>query len=313
VLCTSQPISAVLHACCLAAVLLTSWELSRQPTLRRGIVVGVLVGLMALNRPHILAFIPFLWLWFRYGVGLDGNILVRPLAGLAAAAAVVVLPWAVYNGQVVGRPLPVPSNGGVTFWNGNNPFTTGSGHDVFADRLAEYLGTTRDVQLPDVYEHPEPYPFPAEVTSRLGTLSELELDRAFYQAGLDYIRQQPADWLRLEVRKLQSFWLFRPNLGSNPLYRSGWTPLYRVQYLLLLGLALAGLALTARHWRRYGLLLGLYGLYTAIHLVFNVLTRYRWEIELTLLILAAPAVDAGWRWAGGRLRPVWRRWAGAGS
>ena len=292
ILATSQPISSVLHAFCLAAVLLSLWNLHRQPTIGWGMVTGGLVGLFALSRPHILALVPLMvgWLWLN---GVRRDTLGRPAAALVLAVILVVLPWSLRNALAVGRPLPTPTNGGVTFWNGNNPFTTGSGHDVYADKLADYRGLARDPDLPEVYEHPEPYPFPPEIESRLETIPELELDRAFYRAGLDYIRRNSSDWFRLLGRKLVSFWLFRPNLGANPLYRPHWTTLYRIQYLLLLPLFLAGVALSLRRWRVYALLYAIFAYYTLIHLAFNVLTRYRWEIEPFFLIFAALALE--WR------------------
>jgi hypothetical protein len=134
----------------------------------------------------------------------------------------------------------------------------------------------------------------------MATMPELELDRAGYRAGLDYIRQYPADWSKLEMQKLVSFWWFRPNLGSNPLYRGVWTNPYRVQYALVLVLTVIGLAISARQWRRYALLYAVLALSTVIHLAFNVLTRYRWEIELLMLIFAALAVDAIWQRAASR-------------
>jgi len=299
VLMTSQPPSVVLHACCLTAALLAVWRLYKRPAVGQALLAGGLTGLFALTRPQVLGFIPVIvgWLWLN---GLHGRRLWRLAAALALMAALVVLPWSVRNAVVVGRPLPTPTNGGVTFWNGNNSFTTGSGHDVYADKLAAYRGIARDPDLPDVYEHPEPYPFPPEIEARLQTIPELELDRAFYWAGLDYIRHHPADWLKLVWRKLVSFWWFRPNLGCNPLYREHWTVLYRFQYAGVLALAAIGLGLSARCWRRYALLYAIFAYYTLVHLVFEVLTRYRWEIELLVLIPVALTLESAWRKIRGR-------------
>ncbi len=209
---------------------------------------------------------------------------------------VIVLPWCIRNTLLFGRPTFISTNGGVTFWNGNNPFTTGSAHDVYADRLAAYRGVERDPALPTVYQHPEPYPFPPEIEAEVQTMPELELDRAAYRAGLDYIRQKPADWLRLEGQKLVSFWWFRPNLGANPIYRDQWTFLYQIQYPFLLAPAIVGLVLSARKcWRCYALLYAVMIFYTCTHVAFNVLTRYRWEIELLMLLFAALAAEAGWQ------------------
>jgi hypothetical protein len=302
VLLTGQPLSAVLHACCLVAVLLAGWRLKERPTVGRALLAGGLVGLLGLGRAQILGFLPVLvgWLWLN---GVRGRRLGRAVAGLVAAAVAVLLPWSVRNAVVLGWPLPTPTNDGVTFWNGNNPFTTCCGHDVYADKLAAYQGVARDPALPDVYEHPEPYPFPPEVTAQLGTLSELGLRRAFFRAGFDYIRQHPLDWLKLEWRKLVSFWWFRPNLGANPLYRAHWTDLYRIQYAALAALTLAGVVLSLRGaaadsaggWRGFALLYGIMAYTSLVQVLFEVLTRYRWEIELLMLIFAALALDTAWQ------------------
>jgi hypothetical protein len=307
ILLTAQPLSVVLHACCLVAVLLASWGLKERPSAGRALLVGGLVGLLGLGRAQILGFLPVLigWLWLNR---VRGRQLGRTAAVLVAAAVVVLMPWSVRNAVVLGWPLPTPTNDGVTFWNGNNPFTTCCGHDVYADKLAAYQGVARDPALPDVYEHPEPYPFPSEVAAQVRTMSELELRRAFYRAGFEYIRQHPLDWLRLEWRKLVSFWWFRPNLGANPLYREHWTDLYKIQYAALLPLALAGVVLSlhgaaagsAGGWRGFALLYAIMAYTSLVQVFFEVLTRYRWEIELLMLIFAALALDTVWQRARDR-------------
>jgi hypothetical protein len=296
ILVTSQPISVALHACCLMAVLLASWRLKERPTPGRALLVGGLIGLFALSRPQILAFAPLIigWLWLNE---LRGRQLWRMATTVGLTAVVVLVPWSVRNAVVLGWPLPTPTLDGVTFWNGNNPFTTGSGHDVDADKLAAYRGVERDPALPDVYEHPEPYPFPPEIEAELQAISELDLRRAFYRAGLDYIRQNPVDWVRLELRKLLSFWWFRPNLGANPLYRAHWTSLYRIQYALVLGLTGIGVVLSMRRGlgRLVALPLAVLVFTSLFQVLFEVLTRYRWEIELLMLIFVALSLEAVWR------------------
>ena len=294
VLLVGQPHSTVLHACILVAILLVCWRVLEQPVVTRALLAGGLLGILALGRPQMVVFVPIIvgWLWLNH---VRGRSLWRAAGGLALATAVVILPWCLRNSTLFGRPTFISTNGGVTFWNGNNPFTTGSAHDVYADQLADYRGLERDSSLPDVYQHPEPYPFPPEIETQLATIPELQLDSAAYRAGLAYIRHHPNDWLKLEMQKVASFWWFRPNLGSNPLYRGAWTDLYRIQYVPVLILAVVGLVISARQWRRFALLYAVLILYTLVHLAFNVLTRYRWEIELLMLIFAALVVDAIWQ------------------
>lgn len=303
---TGQSHSTVLHNFLLAAVLLISWQLLGRPGLGWGAAAGVLTGLLALGRPQMVALLPLAAAWFWLN-GVKGRPWRRAVGAMALGTLLVILPWCLRNSFLLGRPAFISTNGGVTFWNGNNPFTTGSAHDVYTNRLAAFRGLEApDPALPEIWVHPEPYPFPPEIEARLATLAELALDRAAYRAGLAYIQSQPADWLRLELRKLVSFWWFRPNLGANPIYRDHWTWLYRIQYPFLLIPALLGVPLSlgalrtrpvpAGAGRRYLLLYSIPVLYTLVHLTYNVLTRYRWEIELLLLIPAAVAAEQLWLW-----------------
>jgi hypothetical protein len=111
-----------------------------------------------------------------------------------------------------------------------------------------------------------------------------------YQAGLDFIRQHPRDWLALVRQKLVSFWWFRPGLGSA--YEASWTRYYKLMYAPLLVLFAAGLVMSLRHSRRYGLLYLLFAYHTVTNVAYNVVTRYRWEIEPLFLIFVALSVSA---------------------
>ena len=148
VLITSQPISVALFACCLMGVLLAAFRLKERPSVGRALPVGALIGLYGLGRSQALLLIPIVvaWLWLN---GVRGRRLLRSTVVLLAAACVVLTPWAVRNGVVLDWFMPTATNDGITFWNGNNPFTSGSGHDVVADKLAAYQGRERDPALPD--------------------------------------------------------------------------------------------------------------------------------------------------------------------
>ncbi len=296
VLVTSQPISVALLAFCLMGALLAVWRLKERPAPDRALLAGAMVGLSGLGRSSALLLAPIavVWLWLNE---VRGREFWRSTAILFTAAGLVLLPWILRNGRVLSRYMPTATNGGVTFWNGNNPFTTGNGHDVFADKLAVFQSRERDPASPDIYEHPEPYPFPPEIESRLGSLSELDLSSAFFRAGREYIRQDPAGWLRLMGKKFQSFWWFRPNLGANPLYRDHWTTLYRLQYALMLPLAGLGIGLALRRGltKRVALIFAVLIYTSLVYVTFHVLTRFRWEIELLFLPFVALVVDAGWR------------------
>ena len=253
------------------------------------IVAGITVGLGLLTRFMFIGLIPitFLWLWLNCP---ENRKRITGLSGLILLFALLtILPWTLRNYRIHERLVPVSTSGGFVFWNGNNPFTTGSGHEVYTKLAAEYLGIDHDPELPDVYDHWQPYPMPHAIADQAATMDELELDAAFYQAGLQFIRQNPEKWLALLQAKLIGFWFFRENIGST--YAASWTEYYKLGYIGLIGFTVAGIFLTRRQWRSYSLLYFIFAYYTLIYAIFHVQTRYRWEIEPLFFILAAAA---GW-------------------
>ncbi len=184
---TAIPESVVLLVACLAALLFLAWRLWEKPSSGRALAAGLALGLLALGRPQALLWLPALLLW----PALKRPVPARLLPSAAAcclAVGLVVVPWCVRNSLVLGSPAFLATNGGRTCWLGNNPFTTGSGGDVYAGRLAAYLGTSLDPSSPAILEFPADYPLPHGLEERLVELSEQGLERAFYRAALDYAR-----------------------------------------------------------------------------------------------------------------------------
>lgn len=300
VLMVTMPVSLTLHLGLLAWALLATMLLTRKPAGWLAVAAGVLWGLLMLGRPAILAFLPLvlLWQWWNRRTRQDG----LKLSWLILLAAIaILLPWTVRNYRIHGRLFLVSTNSGATFWNGNNPFTTGTGQLVDTAKADAYLGRVHDPNQPEVVQM-QPYPLPPDLRAEVATISEIELDRRQFQAGLAFIREQPKAWLGLMARKTLGFLWFRRNIGA--LYDASWTVYYKPVYVILVILLLAGLVVSARDWRRYSLLYLLFIFYTVMHVAYNVQTRYRWEIEPFFLIFAALAVvGACDRMLVGRGRP----------
>lgn len=253
---------------------------------------GIVLGLSALVRPMAIGFLFVVLVWWVLQWSSMLMQIAKLTTVLAFFALLTILPWTVRNYLVHGRFVLISANGGYNFWAGNNPFTTGSGLEVENKRLAQFLNTPVDPNSPPVVEMLQ-YPFPADVQAELAAIDEVALEKRLYQAGLQFIRQQPLRWAELALAKLQGFWWFRQNIGAN--YQAAWTSYYKLLYIVLLCLALPGLLLSFRQWRRYALLYGLFGYYTLVYIIFHVQTRYRWEIEPFLLIFAALSLAAALR------------------
>jgi hypothetical protein len=286
ILMVTVPASLTLHLAVLSWALAFTAPLARRSSVGYALAAGVLWGVMGLGRPAMLAFLPCILLWLTLNRDASRRWL-RDGIVMIAAAALIVVPWTIRNAAVLGRFVPVATNGGFVFWNGNNPFTTGSGHDVYTDKASQFLGRPVDAKLPAVMQW-QPYPLPSDIQRQVEALPETELDRRLLQAGLDYMRQEPRAWVALLGRKLVAFWWFRENLGAA--YEGSWTRYYRPLYVLTLGLTVAGLALSLGQWRRYSLLYLFFGLTAVTYIAFEVLTRFRWEIEPFFLVFAALAV-----------------------
>ena len=199
VLMVTMPISLTLHLALLAWALVLTMLLARKPAGALAFAAGVLWGILALGRPAILAFLPLviLWLWWNSRSWQD----VLKVSDLILVAVIVVLlPWSVRNYRIHDRLVLVSTNSGATFWNGNNPFSTGTGHLVYTAKVDEYLGRAHDPTQPSVVQL-HPYPLPPDLQAEVATLSEIELDRRQLQAGLAFVREQPKAWLTLMAQK----------------------------------------------------------------------------------------------------------------
>jgi 4-amino-4-deoxy-L-arabinose transferase-like glycosyltransferase len=179
---------------------------------------GLLAGLATLTRPLMLVFLLVAAAWVLLRRRL------RTLAALAVGAMVVVLPWTVRNARETGRFVLVASEGGVTFWTGNNALSRGEG-----DLAANPEMKKAEVDLRR--QHP-------------GWTAE-QLEPVYYREGFAYIRSHPLGWAWLLARKF--FYLWVPIGPSYRLHSARYFYASVVSYGLLLPLAVAGfLRLRAR-------------------------------------------------------------------
>jgi hypothetical protein len=114
---------------------------------------------------------------------------------------------------------------------------------------------------------------------------ELTRQRAYNNAALDYIKQNPDAFIRAAAKKFMRFWNIVPNAGE---FRSG---LYAIISIASFGSILVlALIAAARQWRQWRVLAPLYliiGYFTFVHVVTIASLRYRFPIEPLLIIMAA--------------------------
>ncbi|MCU0725957.1 MAG: glycosyltransferase family 39 protein [Planctomycetes bacterium] len=238
-----------------------------------GLPAGALLGLAVLARPAGLALLAPLALFVLLAPVFAGR-RGRALAALLVAAVAVPLPWLARNAVIHGRPL-LTTNGGVTFFGGNNarsldgPYPGGwlRPQDVLREAPPEY--------------------------GQFGFagLTEEESDREFFARGLSFVRDEPGRWGRLLLFKALRF--FDPDQHSRKPDRglkrlAGW-----LSFGPVLLLAVAGALLTLRaRWRDLLLVHGLVAAQLATALAFYGDARMRLPAEPAFLILAG--VASGW-------------------
>ncbi len=229
----------------------------------RGFAAGLLAGAGVLVRPALLAFLPLAAAWALWRR--------RPAVAVAclAGAAVVIGPWTARNYSHYERLVLVASEGGVTFWTGNHALATGDGDLAANPNLSRAKQALRAA-------HPG--------------LSEEQMEPVYYREAIDWIRENPLDWLTLEAKKL--FYLVVPVGPSYRVHSARYYAASAIPYLAVL--AFAGLAV----WRGtvFNTTAGLWLLLAssvAVCLVFFPSERFRIPVIDPALIVAAGAAFAG--------------------
>ncbi|MFX1552335.1 MAG: ArnT family glycosyltransferase [Promethearchaeota archaeon] len=143
------------------------------------VLSGVFLGLSALCRPTILAFIPFVLigfllinrikrLWFYYLI-------------MVFVSFLVIFPWTIRNYVIHKKFVLISTNGGYVFWIGLHKGATGGYH------------------------------FPEDQSNPLHKMKdEVAGSKIGYREGINYIRNYPREFIRLMFVKSYYFWNLSP-------------------------------------------------------------------------------------------------------
>ena len=239
-------------------------------TAKAATLVGVATGLAVLVRAATMPFVGIAAVWLLWKR--------RPaaLAAFLVGVALMLAPWSAYMSAKQGRFVLVASDGGVTFWTGNNSLATGEG-DMAANPHLKFANQA----LRDKHPH----------------LTEEQMEPVYYRESFSWMREHPLDWLWLMAKKV--FYLVVPIGPSYSLH----SPRYYVTSVVSVGALL--LLAAAGAWRlgsRRARLTGMWLLAAAAVatcLVFFPQERFRIPVIDPALILLASGV-----WARSRLDPA---------
>ncbi|HYL05739.1 MAG TPA: glycosyltransferase family 39 protein, partial [Thermoanaerobaculia bacterium] len=259
------------------------------------LLVGTLLGILALLRENALLVAPFLLpLAWRGGLATPSRRALR-VAAFLAGIALALAPVALRNGLVGGAFLPTTSQGGVNFYIGINPRADGTYRPIVPGK-----------QTPEL-ERREPARLAEQQLGR--RLSPAEVSRYWLHRALAWARSHPGDFLRLTLRKLGMFWSWYewPD-AVDYYYIRGLSPVYRLPLLEFGGvtlLAAFGLGfLGGGRGRRLVPALLFAAAWMASTVAFFLFARYRLPAVPALLLLAAlpvaACVEAAEAWWHGR-------------
>lgn len=194
------------------------------------------------------------------------------LGGVITVALLVASPWMLRNLYVIGAPV-INTNGGFNLYLGNNPAATG-----FFVSIAD---TPRGSTWHELRR----------------TVGELGATEALRKEAIAWIKENPNEFISLALKKGTYFWMppFHEGKGGNASSAESVVRLvWALQFVIIIVAAAAGLFLSRlRNRQNLILWLSIFS-YTAVHMLFYVIFRYREPIMPVVVILAALTIESFW-------------------
>lgn len=250
----------------------------------RFLLAGIVSGLAALARPHIILFLFLFPVWLAAAGGRAAvKTAGRNAAIFVLGALLAVAPATVMNFLAEKDLVFISWQGGLNFYLGNHPGANGTYRPVpgISDVPGEQIRDSRRIA-----EAAAGRPLPPSQVSRF-----------WQRRALEFIRRHPGEWLRLCGRKFALFWN-REEVDPQIDYRfqRRYSRLLRSPlpgFAIVSPLALVGIILSFRRRRETGIrLLQLFvAAYIAGLLLFFVTAQYRLPAVPFLLVFAGYAAD----------------------
>jgi 4-amino-4-deoxy-L-arabinose transferase-like glycosyltransferase len=243
----------------------------------RWALAGGLAGALALVRPALVSYPPFVLALAGLAAARGGRRRVGHAALFALAALVVAAPWAARTSRIVGRPVLLGAGGlgnnlHIAAWeyrdlsSGIPPTTDYQGQAGFHENEAR---VARMVEAP-----------------RFSPAWVLETDRARLDLAVQEIRSHPWLYVRSTLLRIPKLWVSQ-HLPGMPRWAGR---LVALACLVLLGLGVAG-ALRLRPWSFEHALLVSGAIYLGlVHAPLHAEARYTLPARPVLVLLAAVAV-----------------------
>ena len=242
-------------------------RLLKRPSFLSAVYCGVLFGLLALvgNAAVSLGGALVLALVLSPSPSKQKSVY---FATAVMCAALVASPWLIRNFQVLGSPV-LNTNSGFNLYTGNNPSATGM--------FVSIADTPR-----------------GDTWHELRQEGEVHASQVLKDEAIDWIFANPSAFVGLAFKKAAYFWT--PPLHQGKGKQSSLEKVIRVlwaaQFFLLVIGALATLTVQQLRSREVALIWAAVASYTAVHMLFYVIFRYRLPIMPFLCVMAALSLSA---------------------
>lgn len=244
-----------------------SLKFLQSPSVWVALICGLLLGLLALTGNAGLSLLAIVIFSFALApTSLSQRIKFFLL--VIASLILIASPWAIRNAQVIGAPV-LNTNGGFNLYLGNNPSATGMFISIADTPLGDSWHTMRK------------------------ELGEVRASQVLREEAISWIINNPFTFFQLSLKKAWYFWTppFHQGKGEGSRAENVVRVLWGIQFVLICLAALASLTVRKLRNKKTFIIWIAILAYTAIHMLFYVIFRYREPIMPLMGIMAAIFIE----------------------
>lgn len=263
-------------------VILLLLSIKDKPNSLKCLVTGGLIGLSSLANASALIFLVFVLFWMAQALkklSVKRRLICTLL--LLSGTILAIMPVTVRNYAISKDFVPITYHGGITFYAGNNPLAEGT-FRLPVDVGSSVIDSKKNAEL-------------IAESVRGEKLKPSEISNFWFDQGMAFIKNDPAGYLDLTIRKMLLFWNAHeiPDILPMAFFRA-YAPLLNLplfNYAFILPLAIFGMIVCVRCINKDIILLYLFifGVFVSTSVYF-VNSRYRLIAVPYLIIFAAVTV-----------------------
>lgn len=255
------------------------------------LLAGIALGLSAITRPNILIFVPFVLLWICLKFWKENRNRIVSSGLFFLLGMILVISPVTFRNWMVGKDFVlIASQGGINFFIGNNPIADGK------TATAGFVSSPLEGYKDNVWI--------SSITlaeKNLGKkLKPSEISDFWYRQGFHFIKTYPLKFLQLLGKKFYYFWnsyeieiirnIYFFSRWSSVLRLFLWDHLLRFPFGIISPLAIFGIILNAKFWKKFFLTYAFILSYMFSVILFFVTSRHRLPVVPFLIIFASYSI-----------------------